>query len=312
MTATTGPRRTQELARLLTHIEAEDPAALGAAVRSEVEVDKPCHVVGLTGAPGAGKSTLTGALINGLRTRGQTVGVLAVDPSSTRTGGALLGDRLRMVGGDPDPDVFIRSMASRGSLGGLATAAPAAVAALAGAGYDVVLVETVGAGQSEIDVAQLADTTVVVMAPGMGDAVQALKAGLLEVADVFVVNKADRGGAGQTESQIRGMLYAGEPPGEAAWRPAITRTVAVRAEGVDDLLGALDRHRAWLRGTAEHRRRRDERLDQVLRGAVMRQVMDRLADDAASARLRGLAEQVGRGEMTLGTAAERLLGSLTR
>lgn len=169
----------QELARLLTRVEAEDPAALTAAVRTETTRGSASHVVGLTGPPGVGKSTLVGALIQALRTGGRSVAVLAVDPSSPKSGGAVLGDRLRMLRTAPDPGVFIRSMASRGRLGGLSTTTPAAVAALTGAGYDVVLVEAVGAGQSEVDLADVVDTTVVVTAPKMGDSVQALKAGLL-------------------------------------------------------------------------------------------------------------------------------------
>lgn len=308
-----GVQRSQahDLAQLLSRIEAEDSAALGTAVRSEACADRRSHVIGLTGAPGVGKSTVTGAIISRLRESGRTVAVLAIDPSSARTGGALLGDRLRMVS-SADPGVFIRSMASRGRLGGLTTTAPAAVAALAGAEYDVIIVETVGAGQNEIDVAEIVDTTVVVMAPGMGDDIQALKAGVLEVANLFVINKADRGGAGQTESQLRGVLDAGGTTDPSAWRPSITRTVAVRREGIDELLDALAQHAGWLRQTGEPQRRRDERLEQVLRGAVVRRVIDRLGHDPVTAQVRNLSEKVAAGHMMLTEAADLLLGSFVR
>lgn len=296
----------QQLARLLTRIEAEDPVALGAAVRAEAESGGTSHVVGLTGPPGVGKSTMTGALIQRARERGLTVAVLAVDPSSARTGGAVLGDRLRMVGSSPDPGVFIRSMASRGRLGGLSTTASAAVAALAGARYDLVIVETVGAGQNEVDLAEVVDTSVVLAAPGMGDAVQALKAGLLEIGDLFVVNKADHGGAGQTESQLRAMLAAGaqEPAG---WRPLVMRTVAVRGEGIDQLFDALDAHGAWMTGTDARHRRRADRLLQVLRGVALRRVLERLADGDVEQATNRLCEQVALGELGLDEAGDVLL-----
>ena len=299
----------RELARLLTRIEAEDPVALGEAVRTEVESDRAAHVVGLTGAPGVGKSTLTGAIIKAVRARGQTVAVLAIDPSSARSGGAVLGDRLRMMSSAPDPGVFIRSMASRGRLGGLTTTAPTAIAALAGAHYDLMIVETVGAGQNEIDLAEIVDTAVVVMAPRMGDAIQALKAGLLEVADMFVVNKADHGGAGQTESQLRGMLDAGAKTDADAWRPTVTRTVAARGEGIDELLDVLEGHARWLRHSDRPQRCRGERLVQVLRGAVVRRVSERLAHGDVDDEVRRLSERVGFGDVGLTEAADLLLGS---
>ena len=174
--------------------------------------------------------------------------MLAVDPSSPFTGGAILGDRVRMQDHATDPGVYIRSMSSRGHLGGLSAATPQAVRVLEGAGCDVVLVETVGVGQAEVEVASLADTTLVLLAPGMGDAIQAVKAGILEIADVFVVNKADRDGADATYRDIQGMIALGERgPGE--WRPQVVRAVAARAEGIDDIVAAIAKHRAWL---AEH------------------------------------------------------------
>jgi LAO/AO transport system kinase len=297
----------QELARLLSRIEAEDPVALGAAVRSEAESTHTSHVVGLTGPPGVGKSTLTGALIKAARAQGRTVAVLAVDPSSATSGGAVLGDRVRMVGRAPDPGVFIRSMATRGRLGGLSTTAPVAVAALAGAQYDLVIVGAVGSGQNEIDIAEVVDTVVVVTAPGMGDAIQALKAGLLEIADAFVVNKADRGGAGQTESQLRSMLAAGRPSDPSAWEPQITRAVAVREDGVEDLLVVLDGHDRWLGHGKRRRRCREERLLQVVRGVTVRRVSELLTDGDVDAAARVLAEGVASGRVGVTEAAHQLL-----
>lgn len=296
-----------ELPRLLTRIEQEDSHALAAAVRAEADAGDAGHAVGLTGPPGVGKSTLIGAIIAAARAQGRTVAVLAIDPSSARTGGAVLGDRLRMIGTAPDPGVFIRSMASRGQLGGLSVTAPAATAALVGAGFDLVLVEAVGAGQNEIDVADVVDTTVVLAAPGLGDSVQALKAGLLEVGDVYVVNKADHSGSGQTESQLRAMLRSGPPPDAGAWVPAVVRTVAVRGEGLDDLLGAVDAHRDWLRAATCPRMRRGERLVNVLQGAAVRTVVERLRNEHAGTVARRLADDVASGRRNLAEAAEMLV-----
>jgi LAO/AO transport system kinase len=214
------------------------------------------RVLGITGAPGVGKSSVTSALIAALRAQGRRVGVIAVDPSSPFTGGALLGDRIRMQSHHDDDGVFVRSMAARDRLGGLAAAAPEAALVLAAGGYDDVIIETVGVGQSEVDVASLADTTVVVVAPGMGDSVQAAKAGILEIADVLVVNKADQPGAGMLESELRTMLDVGHavlPPhgGDESlrWVPPILRTVAVRGEGIDELLTAIESHGSGVWGT---------------------------------------------------------------
>ena len=204
------------------------------------------HVIGVTGAPGAGKSTLVGRIAQELRKRHHTVAVVAVDPSSPLTGGALLGDRLRMSHQPPDHDIFFRSVASRGAGGGLAAAVGAMVMVLDAAGYARILVETVGAGQGELAVAAEADTTVVVTAPGMGDGVQALKSGILEIADVLVVNKADREGADQAAADL--SFGVGVPAGsrEDSWTPKVLLTIATSGEGVDALVDALDEHRIWL------------------------------------------------------------------
>lgn len=253
------------------------------------------HVVGLTGAPGVGKSTSTSALVTALRARGRRVGVLAVDPSSPFSGGALLGDRIRMGEHAGDPGVYIRSMASRGHLGGLSWSTPQALRVLDAAGFDVVLVETVGVGQSEVEVAGLADSTVVLLAPGMGDGIQAAKAGILEVGDLYVVNKADRDGADQVRRELRGMLNLADRPADA-WRPPILPLVARAGEGVDAVVAALEEHRAWLTETGQlgvrRRRRARAELEAVATTALRRtwagfagaEGLDRLADDVVAGR----------------------------
>jgi LAO/AO transport system kinase len=219
-------------------------------------------VIGLTGSPGVGKSTVTSALVGAYRARGQRVGVLAIDPSSPFTGGALLGDRIRMQEHATDPGVFIRSMASRGHLGGMAAATPQAVRVLEAAGCDVVLIETVGVGQSEVDVAATADATVVLLAPGMGDGVQAAKAGILEIADIVCVNKADREGAEATARDVRQMLRLGTPAD--GWTPLVVTSIAAQG-AIDGLLGALDERRAWLdEGDRAVQRRRARAAAEIL------------------------------------------------
>jgi LAO/AO transport system kinase len=248
--ALAGDRRA--LARLLTAVENRTPVA-EAAMRRLYPLAGKAHLVGITGPPGSGKSTLVAALIGEVRQAGRSVAVIAVDPSSPITGGALLGDRVRMQAYASDADVFIRSMASRGHAGGLASTSVAAAAVLDAAGFDLVLVETVGTGQSEVEVAASADTTVVLEAPEMGDEIQAIKAGLLEVADLVVVNKGDKPGAQRTASQLRAMLVAAAPgprrgeidPGRPRpKRPEVLITTAATGDGVPELLAALDRHRA--------------------------------------------------------------------
>jgi LAO/AO transport system kinase len=226
------------------------------------------RVVGITGAPGAGKSTLTDRLVGRIRADGTRVGVLAIDPSSPFSGGAILGDRVRMQGHFLDEGVFIRSMATRGHLGGLALAAPEAIRVLAAVGLPVVLVETVGVGQVEVEVAGKADTTIVVVTPGWGDSVQANKAGLLEVADILVVNKADRDGAAQTRRDLEGMLDLDTAMG--AWRPPVLATSASTGEGVEALWAAVDDHLAHLRTTGELERRRRLRLEEELAAVIVR------------------------------------------
>jgi LAO/AO transport system kinase len=224
-------------------------------------------IVGVTGNPGAGKSTLTDRLIGAYRERGLRVGVVAVDPSSPFTGGAILGDRIRMLRHAPDEGVFIRSIATRGQLGGLSRTTRDALRVLDAAGFDVVLVETVGVGQDELAVTRTAHTTLVAMAPGMGDDVQAIKAGLLECADAFAVNKADRDGADLVVRDLELMIALGASSPDR-WVPPIVKTVATRGDGVTDLVAALDGHRAWLEGTPAGAARRHERLADEVRDTL--------------------------------------------
>ncbi|WP_033437486.1 methylmalonyl Co-A mutase-associated GTPase MeaB [Saccharothrix sp. NRRL B-16314] len=266
------------------------------------------QVIGLTGAPGVGKSTSTSALVAAYRRRGQRVGVLAVDPSSPFSGGALLGDRVRMGEHATDPGVFIRSMATRGHLGGLSWATPQALRVLDAAGCDVVLVETVGVGQSEVEVVSLADTTVVLLAPGMGDGIQAAKAGILEIADVFAVNKADRDGADQTARDLKHMISLGRRDREGGlWRPPVVKTVASRAEGLDDLVDAVDSHRAWLVERGELDRRRATRAAGEIEAIALAGLRSRIGGLRGASALGTLAKRVVAGELDPYAAADRLV-----
>ena len=248
------------------------------------------YTVGITGAPGAGKSTLADALIALIRASGAEVAVLAIDPSSPFTGGALLGDRVRMSRHFLDPGVFIRSMATRGHLGGLSAAAPEAVRTLDAAGFPWILLETVGVGQIEVEIAGEADTTVVVVNPGWGDAVQASKAGLMEIADIFVVNKADRAGVGETLADLEGIVELSH--GHDEWRPPVLATTATEGTGVDALWRAVADHRARLARTGELTRRRDDRMRTELQRIVRRQIEQRVAELAGLGRFAALEDEV--------------------
>ncbi|MFK3984960.1 methylmalonyl Co-A mutase-associated GTPase MeaB [Micromonospora sp. NPDC050397] len=296
------------VARLITLVESGDEL-LPEVAAALAPYSGQAQVIGLTGAPGVGKSTTTNELVRSLRAAGHRVGVLAVDPSSPFTGGAILGDRVRMQEHATDPGVFIRSMSSRGHLGGLAAATPQAVRVLEGAGCDVVLVETVGVGQAEVEVASLADTTLVLLAPGMGDAIQAVKAGILEIADVFVVNKADRDGADATVRDIQGMIALGER-GPGQWRPQVVRAVAVRSEGIDDVVGAIERHRAWLVAHDELRRRREARAVAEVEAIALGVLRARLGSLRDGTGLAGLAAKVAAGSLDPYAAAGDLLAEL--
>ena len=254
--------RRRPLARLLTRIENGDPA-LRPLLPDLFAAGRGAHLVGVTGPPGSGKSSLVNALTAEWRRRGRRVGILAVDPSSPYTGGAIMGDRIRMMDHAADPDVFMRSMAARGELGGLAATTWIAAAALDAAGFDPVVVETVGAGQSEIEIARLAETTMVVEVPDMGDEIQAIKAGLLEVADVLVVNKGDRPGADRAARQLRAMLSTAG--GRVARKPPpILVTTAITGTGVPGLVDAVDAHRAEARRPEMARQRAANQVRRAL------------------------------------------------
>ena len=266
------------------------------------------YTIGVTGAPGAGKSTLTDRLIGESRRSGRAVGVLAVDPSSPFSGGALLGDRVRMQNHALDEGVFIRSMATRGHLGGLALATPEAVRVLGAAGIPLVLVETVGVGQIEVEVAGAADTTVVVLNPGWGDAIQANKAGLLEIADLFVINKADRPGAGETRRDLENMLDMSTSTGE--WRAPILPAVAVRGEGVEDVWSAIGGHRAYLERSGDLAGRRERRLVAELREVLIRRLELDIDELAAGDTYQQVCRRVVQRDLDPYAAAEELLTSL--
>jgi LAO/AO transport system kinase len=285
------------------------------------------YAVGITGAPGAGKSTLTDRLITAVRDSGDEVAVLAVDPSSPFTGGAILGDRVRMGEHFTDDGVFIRSMASRGHLGGLALAAPEAVRVLDAAGFPWVLLETVGVGQVEVEIAGAADTTVVVVNPGWGDSVQANKAGLMEIADLFVINKADRPGVNETQRDLESMLDlsgvalhdarqrvqsgAVSAAGVEPWRPLVVRTSAAHGDGVDELWSAILTHQRYLQSTGELQRRRERRIAGELRalvaGRLERLVQERVSPDDLAA----LQAAVVARETSVHDAADRIVRQVT-
>jgi GTPase len=268
------------------------------------------QLIGLTGSPGVGKSTLTNELVRAYRKQGLRVGVLAVDPSSPFTGGAILGDRVRMQDHATDPGVYIRSMSSRGHLGGLSAATPQAVRVLEGAGCEVVLVETVGVGQAEVEVASLADTTLVLLAPGMGDAIQAVKAGILEVADVFVVNKADRDGADATYHDIQGMIALGER-GPGQWRPQVVRAVASQPTGIDDVMAAIAKHRAWLTEHDELRARRERRATAEVENIALGTLRAKIGSVRHGDALATLAADVAAGRTDPYAAAAQLVAAVT-
>ncbi len=295
------------VARLISLVEDASPSLPEVAARLAPHSGR-AQILGITGSPGVGKSTSTSALVSAYRAAGARVGVLAVDPSSPFSGGALLGDRVRMQEHATDDGVFIRSMAARGHLGGLAWATPQALRVLDAAGCDVVIVETVGVGQAEVEIASLADTTILLLAPGMGDGIQAAKAGVIEIADVFVVNKADRDGADQTVRDLRYMLSLGGRHSTAgAWRPEIVRTVASQGQGIDDVVAAIGKHADWLRAGGELDRRRTARATAEIEAIVVASMRAQLRDVSGNASLVELAGQVAAGTIDPYAAAERLL-----
>jgi LAO/AO transport system kinase len=296
------------VARLISLVEDQSPL-LREVMAALAPYSGHAQIVGITGSPGVGKSTSTAGLVSELRRTGKRVGVLAVDPSSPFSGGALLGDRVRMQDHALDSDVYIRSMASRGHLGGLAWTTPQALRVLDAAGCDVILIETVGVGQSEVEVAGLADTTLVLLAPGMGDGIQAAKAGILEIGDLYVVNKADRDGADQLRRELRSMLALADRP-DGAWRPPIVKTIASKGEGLDDVVTEIDRHAEWLRSTGELEARRTRRARDEIEAIALTALRERWGDVHGRSELDELAAAVAAGESDPYAAAETLLAEL--
>jgi LAO/AO transport system kinase len=317
--------RTVDVADLVERARKADPRAVArliSLVENASEALRPvmaalaphsgnAYVIGLTGSPGVGKSTSTGALVSAFRARGKRVGVLAVDPSSPFSGGALLGDRVRMQDHATDPEVFIRSMASRGHLGGLAWAAPQAVRVLDAAGCDVILVETVGVGQAEVEIASLADTTLVLLAPGMGDGIQAAKAGILEIADIYVVNKADRDGADETVRDLRNMLALGEARSAESWKPPIVKTIASKQEGANDVVEAIEAHHSWMDSSGELARRRRARAAAEIEAIAVAGLRERIGDLREGTALDTLADRLVAGETDPYSAADELVAGVT-
>ena len=315
-------RSTGDVGDLVTRARQGDPRAVARLI-SLVEDASPllrevmaalaphtgrAQIVGITGSPGVGKSTSTSALVTELRKAGRRVGVLAVDPSSPFSGGALLGDRVRMQDHALDPHVYIRSMASRGHLGGLAWTTPQALRVLDAAGCDVILVETVGVGQSEVEIAGLADTTLVLLAPGMGDGIQAAKAGILEIGDIYVINKADRDGADTVRRDLRSMLALGERS-EGDWQPPILKTVASKPEGLDEVAAEIARHFAWLESSGALAGRRTRRARDEVEAIAVTALRERWGDVHGRSELDDLAAAVAAGETDPYAAADELLAA---
>ena len=327
--------------RLMRRIDDEDPAAI-ADLQALFPRTGRAYVLGITGSPGAGKSTLTDRVVARFRAQGKTVGVLAVDPTSPFSGGAILGDRIRMQAHSSDPEVFIRSLATRGSLGGLSRATGDCIRVMDAMGKDVVVVETVGVGQDEIDIAQMAHTTLLVTVPGMGDDIQAIKAGILEVADVFIVNKADLDGADRTVRELQQMLElrhalrrpplehdrqhrlrtraeapGGRPRSEAAppadeWEPPILKVIAARDQGLDPVMEAIAQHREFLERTGQRAERERARARMqflaLLRNRLLQSALDRL--EAEKGRLDEVALSIARREADPYALAETLARQL--
>jgi LAO/AO transport system kinase len=317
------PRRTAPVGELVVRAREGDSRAVARLI-SLVEDESPllrevmaelapyaghAHIVGITGSPGVGKSTSTSALVSAYRETGKRVGVLAVDPSSPFSGGALLGDRVRMQDHATDRGVFIRSMASRGHLGGLSWSTPQALRVLDAAGFDVVLVETVGVGQSEVEIAGMADTTLVLLAPGMGDGIQAAKAGILEVGDIYVVNKADRDGVQSVTRDLRSMLALAERS-EGAWLPPILKTVASRNEGIAEVVQAIEDRLEWMRGNGVLTERRRSRARDEIEAIATTALRARFAHLHGDARLDVLAAKVADGGTDPYSPADELIAAL--
>jgi LAO/AO transport system kinase len=305
--ARNGNRRS--LARVLSAVE-DGSGSLRGLLAHLGPTETDAHIIGITGSPGVGKSSFTTQLVSALRARNQRVAVLAVDPSSPFSGGAILGDRVRMQEHAMDPGVYIRSMASRGHLGGLSAATPQALRVLSAVGFDVVIVETVGVGQSEVEVAAAADTTLVLVAPGMGDGIQAVKAGIAEIGDILVVNKADRDGADTAVRDLRHAISLAEAS-QQDWAVPIHKVISTRGDGIDVVLQAIDSHREWLATSGERQRRRVHRAKSEIVGIVMGLARQRLDELGSGQALTQAATAVAGGASDPFTAADELLAALT-
>ncbi|QBD79274.1 methylmalonyl Co-A mutase-associated GTPase MeaB [Ktedonosporobacter rubrisoli] len=298
-----GDRRA--LARMVTLIESEAPQIRPVLAELHQHAGR-AHIIGVTGAPGAGKSTLVTRLVRELRKREHKVGVVAVDPTSPFSGGAILGDRIRMMELAGDPNVFIRSMASRGSLGGLAASTRDVVRAMDAAGYDPIIIETVGTGQAEVEVMRTAQTVLVVVAPGMGDDIQAIKAGILEIADIFVVSKMDKPGADQTVAELAMLLSLDPGRRKASWRIPIIKTSSMKEQGVDQLADAVQQHQAYLQESGMWTQRAQRQVRSELQTLIVHAVMDALKAEVGEEEWDGLIDEITRRERDPYTVAREL------
>jgi LAO/AO transport system kinase len=296
----------RSIARLISLVESESPQAEH-IMRKIYPHSGKAHIIGLTGSPGAGKSTLADKVIAHFKELGKTVGVIAVDPSSPFTGGAILGDRLRMQQHAVDPDVFIRSMGTRGSLGGLSRSTQEAALILDACGKDVVIIETVGVGQSEVDIVKIADTVGLILVPGMGDDIQVMKAGIMEIADVFIVNKADRDGADRVSTEVNMML---DLQGMRPWRPPVLKTIAERGEGVKEVVSEMIRHADFLHVSEEGRRRKWQRLGMEVEEILRREIASLVESAWEKEKSPELFESLAGRKTNPYEVAERVLGNI--
>jgi LAO/AO transport system kinase len=299
----------RSVGRLITLVENAAPELREVMAALAPHAGK-ARLIGLTGSPGVGKSTTTAALLAAYRARGERVGVLAIDPTSPFSGGALLGDRVRMQDHFTDPGVYIRSMGTRGSLGGVSWTTPQAVRVLDAVGCDVVIIETVGVGQAEVAIASLADSTIVMLAPGLGDGIQAAKAGILEIADLYVVNKADRDGATQTVRDLKAMLALGERQPAGGWNRPVLSTISAKSEGIDELVDTLDRHREWLDSSGALVARRRRRASEEIETLAMTTIRGRIGDFRGGTLLEELTDEVLGNTSDPYSAADRLVAAV--